>query len=172
MAGFGTLPTAPAFLICAELPILPAAQQAQLAPVATPLGCQTQEATLYTPSNCRGLKVGVNRDPNYVVWTLYNARGSALLTSSSESPDETACAATNAAACPSRHPSASCADEHPLWISPVYSDATKQNSFVDVYTSITLAPLTGNKAQTGGWVSPRDSQAGLYRQPGNEGGGR
>ena len=142
-----TLPTAPAFLICAELPTLPANQQAGLAPLATTLGCQTQETTLYTPSNCRGLKVGVNRDPNYVVWTLYDARGSALLSSSSESSDETTCPAPNAAAIPPDIlqqvvPKAS------SWISPVYSDSTKQNSFVDVYTSITLASLTGDKVQT------------------------
>jgi hypothetical protein len=142
-----TLPTAPAFLICAELPSMPASQQAALAPLATTLGCETQEATLYTPSNCRGLKVGVNRDPNYVVWTLYDANGSALLSSSSENSGETACQAQNVAVVPADIlqqvvPKAS------SWISPVYSDATKQNSFVDVYTSITLAPLAGDKVQT------------------------
>jgi methyl-accepting chemotaxis protein len=142
-----TLPTAPAFLICAELPSLPADQQAQLTPLATTLGCQTQEATLYTPSNCRGLKVGVNRDPNYVVWTLYDARGSALLSSSSESADETSCPAPNAAAV-SPDILQQVVPKASSWISPVYSDATKQNSFIDVYTSITLAPLTGNKVQT------------------------
>jgi hypothetical protein len=142
-----TLPTAPAFLICAELPHLPASQQAQFTPLAATLGCQTQETTLYTPSNCRGLKVGVNRDPNYVVWTLYDARGSALLSSSSENSGETACPATNAAAV-SPDILQQVVPKASSWISPVYSDATKQSSFVDVYTSITLAPLAGDKVQT------------------------
>jgi hypothetical protein len=142
-----TLPTAPAFLLCAELPAMSPAQAAELAPVAAQLGCQTQEATLYEPSNCRGLKVGVKRDPNYTDWTLYDARGDALLSSNSETPDETQCTARQSEAVPADVlkqvvPAAA------SWISPVYSDTSRDKAFVDVYTPVTLAPLSGNKLQT------------------------
>jgi hypothetical protein len=142
-----TLPTAPAFLVCAELPQMSPAQAAEIAPLAAQLGCQTQETTLYEPSNCRGLKVGVKRDPNYTVWTLYDALGDPLLSSNSETPDETQCLARHATAVPADVlkqivPTAA------SWISPVYSDASRQNAFVDVYTPITLAPLSANKLQT------------------------
>ncbi|MGO8946234.1 MAG: cache domain-containing protein [Ktedonobacterales bacterium] len=143
-----TLPTAPAFLICAELPAMPAAEAAQLAPLATTLNCQTQESVLYEPSNCRGLMVGVKRDPNYTAWTLYDARGDALLSSSHETPDETQC--------PARGSPAVSADileqvvpTAASWISPVYSDAAGQNAFVDVYTSVTLAPVANNNTVVG-----------------------
>jgi hypothetical protein len=142
-----TLPTAPAFLLCAELPAMPATEAAQLAPVSSRLGCLTQEAQLYGPSNCRGLKVGVKRDPDYSAWTLYDPAGHALLSSNNESADETTCRARNAATVPANVlqqivPAAA------SWISPVYSDSTRQNSYIDVYTSVTVAPLTKDKVHT------------------------
>jgi hypothetical protein len=142
-----TLPTAPAFLICAELPAMSPAQAAALAPLAVQLNCQTQETVLYEPSNCRGLKVGVNRDPNYTVWTLYDTRGDALLSSNNETPDQTQCPAKHSTAVPADIlkqviPTAA------SWVSPVYSDASRQDAYVDVYTPITLGALTANKVQT------------------------
>ncbi len=140
-----TLPTTSAFLICAELPEMSATQAAALAPLATQLDCTTQESLLYGPSNCRGLEVGVKRDPNYTVWTLYDAHGDALL--SSKDDNETQCPAKHISAVPSSvlsqvMPAAA------SWISPVYSDAARQNAYIDVYTSVTLAPVTNNQLQT------------------------
>lgn len=145
-----TLPTAPAFLICAELPQMSTTEQTALTPLATSLNCQTQEAILYGPSNCRGLKVGTKRDPNYTDWTLYDARGDALLSSSHESTDETRCQAKSGPA-----PKDALAEVMPTaasWISPVYSDASRQNAFVDVYTSVTLAALTGTNETVVGFI--------------------
>jgi methyl-accepting chemotaxis protein len=142
-----TLPTAPAFLVCAEFSALPPSQTVKLAPIALQLNCATQLSVLYEPSNCRGLKVGVNRDTNYTTWALYDARGDSLLSSAAESPDETQCQV----AVPSTAPAAAVqqvVQNATSWISPVYSDALRQNTFIDIYTPITLAPLTQNKNQT------------------------
>ena len=141
-----TLPTAPEFLLCAELPKMPAKEAAQLAPIISQLNCKPLETQLYGPSNCRGLKVGVKRDPDYSAWTLYDPSGRAMLSSNNESADESTCLARNAGAIPANVlqqivPTAA------SWISPVYSDSARQNSYVDVYTSITLAPLTTGKVQ-------------------------
>jgi methyl-accepting chemotaxis protein len=140
-----TLPTAPAFLLCAELPAMPAPEVAQLTPIISQLGCQPLETQLYGPSNCRGLKVGVKRDPEYSTWALYDAAGRALLSSNDD--NETTCPARNIGTVPATVLQ-QIVPTTASWISPVYSDSARQNSYIDVYTSITLAPLTANKVQT------------------------
>lgn len=63
-----TLVTVAPFVLCETLPQPPDA-----------LGCSTQLNKLYLPSNQRALAVGLNRDCNYPVWSIFDGRGDPLL---------------------------------------------------------------------------------------------
>ena len=111
-----SLPTAVGFLACAELSAPPPA-----------LACNVQ-STLYKDSSQRALAVGMVRDSNYSLWSIYDATGHVQLTS-----DATAQQAS---------PPPPAEDLDPVlkqgrqWVSAVYYDPTTKHAFVRLYTPI------------------------------------
>lgn len=114
-----SLPTAMGFLACAEIPTPPAT-----------LACDTQSA-LYKDSSQRALAVGIVRDSNYTLWSIYDATGHVQLTSSA--------AAQKNAPLPTADDLNSVKDGKQR-VSEVYYDPATKHAFVRLYTPIFAQP--------------------------------
>jgi cell division protein FtsB len=118
-----SLPTAIAFLACADLPTPP-----------PELNCAVQQALTYQPSVERALAVGWRRDKNYTTWSLYDITGHALLSSSK--PGVT----------PPSDMTVPAEDLSPVLkqgrfvISGVYYDPKASHAFIYLYAPITPTP--------------------------------
>ncbi|HEX8033150.1 MAG TPA: hypothetical protein VF510_04850, partial [Ktedonobacterales bacterium] len=135
-----TLPTTPALLGCLALPSVPQPAAAQLNAT---LKCdQLGQMDFYKGSNCRAVRVGIARDPNYTVWGLYDARGDQLLTSANET-----CQVTSNSTVP-KEDLAPVVQQNKPWISAVYTDSQKKHAFVQLYTPVAL-PVGTNKVVFG-----------------------
>jgi hypothetical protein len=115
-----SLPTAEGFLACAEIPTPP-----------PQLACATQ-AALYQDSSQRALAVGIVRDSNYSLWSIYDAAGHVRLTSSA--------AAQNSAPPPTPEDLAPVLHQGKQSVSGVYYDPTAKHAFVRLYTPILATP--------------------------------
>ncbi|MGH3626324.1 MAG: cache domain-containing protein, partial [Sciscionella sp.] len=111
-----SLPTAVGFLACIELQAPP-----------TALACD-QQAALYKDSSQRALAVGMVRDKNYTLWSIYDATGHVQLTS-----DTTA---QQAAPPPTSEDLDSVLKQGAQRVSDVYYDPTAKEAFVRLYTPI------------------------------------
>ena len=125
-----TLPTTPALLGCLALPALPPQAAAVLGDT---LKCAaTGQLDFYKGSNCRAVRVGIARDPNYTLWSLYDARGGQLLTSANDT-----CVPTSSSTVP-REDLAPVVQQNKQWISAVYYDKQKNHAYVQLYTPVAL----------------------------------
>src|SRR6185437_13864926 len=115
-----SLPTAVGFLACAEIPTPPAA-----------LACDTQ-AGLYKDSSQRALAVGIVRDSNYTLWSIYDATGHVQLTSSA--------AVQKDAPPPTTEDLDPVLKEGKQRVSEVYYDPGTKHAFVRLYTPIFATP--------------------------------
>jgi hypothetical protein len=115
-----SLPTAVGFLACAEIPTPPAT-----------LACDTQ-AALYKDSSQRALAVGIVRDSNYTLWSIYDATGHVQLTSSA--------AAQKDAPPPTTEDLTPVLKEGKQRVSEVYYDPGTKHAFVRLYTPIFAQP--------------------------------
>ncbi|MGZ3581832.1 MAG: hypothetical protein ACXWQ5_01115 [Ktedonobacterales bacterium] len=124
-----TLPTTPALLGCVAMPGFPPSVATQLN---IALKCdEPTQVDFYKGSNCRAVRVGIARDPNYTVWGLYDARGDQLLTSANET-----CAPTANSTVPKEDLAP--IQQNKQWISAVYTDSQKKHAFVQLYTPVAL----------------------------------
>ena len=126
-----SVPTSPAFLICASSQTPPPT-----------LNCPVNETGLYGPSVQRALNVGIERDHNYTLWSLYDTRGHLLLSS-----DKSVLASGGVPVPPE--------DLTPVqqgnqWISAVYYDPQANHAYVRIYTPIT--PTFGQKQPVVGFL--------------------
>lgn len=135
------LVTTPLYLACADAASAPPELAATLTALA-----RCDDATFGAPfdasSNCRGLSVGVQRDPNYVSWALFDARGHALLAAvGGANPPNPAngCPTTGVASVPSAD-LAALATGSPR-ISNVYYDPTHNYAYVQVYSPVQTQAL-------------------------------
>lgn len=134
-----TLPTTPALLGCLALPGFPPAAAAVLS---DKLNCTVpNELDFYRGSNCRAVRVGIARDPNYTVWGLYDARGDQLLTSANDT-----CQVTSGSSVPKED--LAVINQNKQWISAVYADSQKKHAYVQLYTPVAL-PIGQNKVVVG-----------------------
>ena len=128
-----TLPTTPAYLTCIDAQALPP-EQAAVVEAQANCASPTLGEQFYQGSNCRALHVGSARDKNYTIWSLFDPRGDALLSSSSKdcSPGKVAPVA--------KEDLAPVVQQGKSWISAVYYDAQEKYAFVQVYTPIIAQP--------------------------------
>jgi hypothetical protein len=127
-----TLPTAIAFLACADTPTPP-----------PQLDCAVQQALTYQPSVERALPVGWKRDKNYTTWSIYDITGHMLLSSSRAGvtpPSNTTVPAEDLAPV---------LKQGQLVISGVYYDPKAQHAYIYLYT-----PITPNPGQPIGLTNP------------------
>lgn len=135
-----TLPTTPALLGCLALPGFPPAVQPALSDT---LGCASPtQIAFYEGSNCRAVRVGIARDPNYTVWGLYSAHGNQILSSVDEK-----CSQTPNSTVPNED-LAQVVKQNKSWISGVYYDTQKKHAYVQLYTPVAL-PLGQTKVVVG-----------------------
>ncbi|WIG59344.1 MAG: hypothetical protein OJF49_002091 [Ktedonobacterales bacterium] len=112
-----SLPTAQGYLACTIIPQPPAA-----------FACPTN-LQLYKDSSSRALNVGIVRDTNYTVWSIFDARSDLLLTSN-PTLDKPGTILPAEDVAPLKNGETS--------ISPVYYDPTSHHAFVRIYTPIML----------------------------------
>ena len=115
-----SLPTAIGFLACAELQAPPPA-----------LLCDTQ-SVLYKESSQRALAVGMVRDSNYQLWSIFDATGHPILTSDAN-------VQKNAPA-PTQEDLLPVLKQGKQWVSAVYYDPASKHAFVRLYTPIAVTP--------------------------------
>lgn len=115
-----TLPTAVGFLACAEIPTPP-----------PQLACDVQ-SILYKESSQRALAVGMVRDKNYSLWSIYDATGHVQLTSDAnvqkQSPP------------PTKEDLAVVLKQGKQLVSAVHYDPATKHAFVRLYTPIEVTP--------------------------------
>jgi hypothetical protein len=114
-----TLPTAVGFLACIEIPTPP-----------PQLACDTQ-SILYKESSQRALAVGIVRDSNYTLWSIYDAAGHMRLTSSAEAQKD---------APPPTPEDLQPIKEGKQSVSAVYYDPTTRHAFIRLYAPIAATP--------------------------------
>ena len=124
-----TLPTTPAYLTCIDAQALPPDQAAVVEAQAN-CASPTLGQAFYEGSNCRALHVGTARDKNYLGWSLFDARGDALLTSSTQN-----CAPNNVAPAP-KEDLAQVLQQGKSLISAVYYNAQQKFAYVQLYTPV------------------------------------
>ena len=124
-----TLPTTPAYLTCIDAQALPPAQAAVVEAQAN-CASPTLGQTFYEGSNCRALHVGIQRSKQYLDWSLFDARGDALLSSSTQN-----CAASNVAP-PAKEDLAPVLQQGKSVISAVYYNAQQKYAYLQLYTPI------------------------------------
>ena len=115
-----SLPTAVAFLACAELQTPPPA-----------LACDVQ-GKLYRDSSQRALAVGIVRDNNYTLWSIYDGAGHMQLTSNAD--------VQQSAPPPPTEDLDQVLRQGKQWVSAVYYNPTTKHAFVRLYTPILAAP--------------------------------
>lgn len=115
-----TLPTAVGFLACAEI-----------SPPPAQLACDTQNV-LYQASSQRALAVGMVRDNNYSLWSIYDATGHMQLTSNSD-------VQKNSPPIPASDLNTVLKQGKQL-VSAVYYNPTTKHAFVRLYTPIEATP--------------------------------
>ncbi|HET9979420.1 MAG TPA: cache domain-containing protein [Ktedonobacterales bacterium] len=115
-----TLPTAVGFLACAELPTPPPQLQ-----------CATQNV-LYQESSQRALAVGIVRDSNYTLWSIFDATGHPILTSDAN--------VQKSSPPPTQEDLQPVLKEGKQWVSAVYYDSVTKHAFVRLYTPISVTP--------------------------------
>lgn len=111
-----SLPTAIEFLACNANPATPQ------------LDCQNQQNVQYRPSVGRALHVGPVKDPNYSSWSIYDTRGTLLLSS------DLSLLKTGGAPVPAEDLAPVQADKQ--WISAVSYDPAVKHAFVRLYSPI------------------------------------
>ncbi|HEX6797881.1 MAG TPA: hypothetical protein VF116_09245 [Ktedonobacterales bacterium] len=126
-----TLPTTPAYLTCIDAQALPPAEAAAVEAQANCASPTLGEA-FYEGSNCRALHVGTARDKNYLGWSLFDGRGDALLTSSTQN-----CAPSNVAPAP-KEDLAPVLQQGKSLISAVYYNAQQKFAYVQLYTPVAV----------------------------------
>lgn len=128
-----TLPTTPAYLTCIDAQALPP-EQAAVVEAQANCADPTLGLSFYQGSNCRALHVGAARDKNYTIWSLFDPRGDALLSSSSAScsPGKVAPVA--------KEDLAPVMQQGKSWISAVYYDTQNKYAYVQIYTPIVVQP--------------------------------
>lgn len=124
-----TLPTTPAYLTCIDAQALPPAQAAVVEAQAN-CASPTLGQAFYEGSNCRALHVGTARDKNYLGWSLFDARGDALLTSSTQD-----CAPSNVTPV-AKEDLAPVLQQGKSLISAVYYNAQQKFAYVQLYTPV------------------------------------
>lgn len=129
-----TLPTAPAFLACAEATQLPAQEAAVINAQANCLDPQLG-IDFYKGSNQRALCVGLERDPNYMQWSLYTARGNALLSYVLTNDPKNPCkAATKTSVVPTQD--LALAQKGQPFTGAVHYDQSGNYAYMNLYTPI------------------------------------
>src|SRR5579884_1959661 len=145
-----SLPTAPAYLACIAATQLPDAQAAALD---AKLNCLDPQLGLafYQGSNQRALCVGLVRDTNYTTWSIYTARGQALLSFGQHDPN---------AQCPENHSGLSVPKEDlqqvqqgKPFVSAVYKSG--DSAYVNLYTPIAVPLLDPQKPTVLGFLQAR-----------------
>jgi hypothetical protein len=129
-----SLPTTPAYLACVDAQGLPPDQAAAVMAAAH---CNDQQLGMLfdAGSNCRALNVGIKRDPNYLVWGLFDGRGHPLLSATTSSSPADNCPADRLTAVP-KEDLAPVLQQGKQWISAVYYDPQAKHAFVQVYTPV------------------------------------
>ncbi|HEX6543148.1 MAG TPA: hypothetical protein VF040_15435 [Ktedonobacterales bacterium] len=118
-----SLPTAISMLACIDLPTPPPT-----------LACDTQ-GILYKESSQRALAVGMVRDSNYTLWSIYDAAGHMRLTSNTD--------VQKSAPPPTKDDLDQVLKQGKQRVSQVYYDPATRHAFVRLYTPITaLDPAT------------------------------
>lgn len=115
-----SLPTAVGFLACAEIPTPP-----------PELACDTQNV-LYKESSQRALAVGMVRDNNYSLWSIFDATGHVQLTSNA--------AVQRGSPPPTEDDLNTVLKQGKQLVSAVYYDSTTKRAFVRLYTPIEATP--------------------------------
>lgn len=134
-SALASLITAPAYVACAAPTELPPQVAAALAPqldCAGTSGTGTTGLPFYKGSNERALKVGLVRDSNYTVWSIYAGTGKLLLTQSA--PGVSATASTTVP----KEDLVQVMKQGKQYISPVYYDAKSNHAYVHIYSPIAL----------------------------------
>lgn len=115
-----SLPTAVGFLACAEIPTPP-----------PQLACD-QQSILYKESSQRALAVGIVRDSNYTLWSIYDATGHMQLTSNAD--------VQKSAQPPTAVDLEQVLKQGKQRVSTVYYDPATKHAYVRLYTPIEVTP--------------------------------
>ena len=115
-----SLPTAVGFLACAEIPTPP-----------PELACDTQ-SVLYKESSQRALAVGMVRDNNYSLWSIFDATGHVQLTSNAT--------VQQGSPPPTQDDLNTVLKQGKQLVSAVYYDSATKHAFVRLYTPIEVTP--------------------------------
>jgi hypothetical protein len=126
------LPTAGVFVVCETQPVAPPA-----------LGCEIKATrALYHDSVQRALHIGMIRDANYDEWTMFDGRGTMLMSSSAQ-----ATAATVTPIPPADLQAV--AQQQQTIISSVYYDSSAKRAYVNLYAPIQVSPDGQTKTYVG-----------------------
>src|SRR5262245_15839575 len=135
-SALASLPTAPAYLACIVATTLPPEQAAL---IDQQLHCSDPNlgVAFYQGSNQRALCVGLVRDPNYSLWSLFIANGTSLLSYAPTGNQTQPCKAKQGGLVVPREDLAK-VRQGKAFASAVYADTSGTFAYINLYTPITV----------------------------------